>query len=104
MASARRGDRATVKSCADREHVVLATLLQAIQEVGVVAVVGVRGHAGLAHTLCLGLVEQVQGDLRLGLEADLLGHMGLGTSGQVFCPVPGQVQPGRTGQATVRSA
>ena len=41
------------------------------------------------------MVEQGQGDLRLGLEANLRGHMGLGTSGQVFSPVPGQVQPGR---------
>ena len=33
---------------ADSDHVVLATLLQAIQEVGVVAVVGVRSHTGAA--------------------------------------------------------
>src|SRR5271165_1807527 len=63
--------------------------------VAYVAGVRIGGHAGPAHTPGLGLVEQGQGDLRLGLEGDLLGHMGLGTSAQVFGPVPGQVQPSR---------
>src|SRR5271165_4887706 len=80
---------------ADGHHRALAALLQAVQEVGIVAGVRIGGHAGPAHTPGLGLVEQGQGDLRLGLEGDLLGHMGLGTSGQVFGPVPGQVQPSR---------
>src|SRR5271166_540108 len=80
---------------ADGSHIALAALLQAVQEVGIVAVVRIGGHAGPAHIPGLGLVEQGQGDLRLGLEADLLGHMGLGTSGQVFGPVPGQGQLSR---------
>ena len=85
---------ATAKSRADGDHVPLAALLQAGQEVRVVAVVGVGGHAGLAHAPGLGPVQQVQGDLRLGLEGDLLGHLGLLAAVGVVGPVLGQVEPG----------
>ena len=55
----------------NRHYVTLATFLQALQEVLVVAVVCVTGHTLPAHPPSLSSVQQVQGDLQLGLEGDL---------------------------------
>jgi hypothetical protein len=72
----------------------LPTPFQASQEVGVVAVVGVGDHAGVAHAPLLGPVEQLPRDLGLGLEGDRLGDLGLGPAVGIVGPVLGQVEPG----------
>src|SRR3954451_24030914 len=79
---------------ADGDHIPLAALLQALQEVGIVAVVGVGGHARKAHAPGPGAVQQVQGDLRLGLERHLRGHVGPLPSDWILGPGTRQVKPG----------
>jgi hypothetical protein len=74
---------------ADGDHGPLAALLQAAQEVGVVAGVGVGGHAGAAHAPGLGPVQEVQGDLRLGPEGEIRGLLGLLAAVGVVGPVLG---------------
>src|SRR5215471_14886349 len=68
---------------ADSVDVTLLAQLQARQEIGVVAVVAVGGHTGVADAQFSGAVEQVQGDLLLGLELDVLGDVGLLSAGRV---------------------
>src|SRR5271166_519220 len=77
---------------ADGDHVVLSALLQAVQEVGVVAVVGVGGHAGAANAPIPSPVKKIQGDLRLGLEDDFLGYFRLRATVGVVGPGLGQVE------------
>ena len=51
---------------ADRDHIGFTTLLQAGQEVRIIPVIGIGGDAGVANPPAVGLVQQREGDLRLG--------------------------------------
>ena len=75
------------------DYVTLLAQLQARQEIGVVAVVAVGGHGRVADAQFSGVIEQGQGNLGLGLERDVLGHLGLLAAGLIEGPLLGQIQP-----------
>jgi hypothetical protein len=78
----------------------LAALLQAIEEVGIIAIIGITGHAGVSHPAGPGFIQQCQGKLGFGLKADRLRDMRLFTPRPIGRPRLRQVQPGghRPGQ------
>ena len=47
-----------------------------------------------AHAPGLGSVQQLQGDLRLGLEDEILGDLGLLAAVGILSPVFGHIEPG----------
>src|SRR6202021_948253 len=74
-------------------HIALAKLGDAPAQLGIVAIAGVHQHhvagkAGLARP-----ADLIEGDLRLGLERDLLGHPRLAATYIVLDPRLRQVQP-----------
>lgn len=74
-------------------HATPVPLLQAGQEIGVIAVVGVGDHAGMPDPVGTGPVEQRQGDPGLGREGHVLGDLGLAAAFRVVGPALVQGQP-----------
>src|SRR6516225_7781646 len=71
---------------ADGHHVAFLPLVQTIEEIRVVPIVGVGRDAGVRHAQSAGLVEQGQGDLGLGAEDHVVGNMSLGSAEGVVGP------------------
>ena len=56
-------------------------------------VTGVRQHDPLRHALGARGLDLVKGDLRFGLEQDVLGHAGFCPANRIGCPILGKVEP-----------
>ena len=72
-------------------------LLQAIEERGIVAVIGITRDTRVRHATRLRLVQQGQRDLGFGLKGDGLRHMGLLAARGILGPLARQIQPRRHG-------
>ncbi len=68
---------------------------QAGQEIWIVAIVGIRGDAHVRHAPSPCLIEQVQGNLRLGLKGHVIRYAGALQALGVFSPCCWQVQAHR---------
>src|SRR6266540_4546642 len=78
--------------CPDGHDIPLVAGLQTIQELRVVAVVGVGGHARVRYAPLPQPIQQRQGNLRLGLELHVVGDVGLGAACGIRTPLLGQIQ------------
>lgn len=58
-------------------HVTFPPLLQAVQEIRIVPVVGITGNARVAHPTSIGFIPQRQRNLCLGLKGDVRRHVRL---------------------------
>ena len=88
-----------------RHHMALTALLQAVEEMRIIAVISVAGHTGVPHSTDIGFIQQRQGKLCFGLKPDRSRDMRLLTPRLIGRPLLWQVQPRvATGQASVRSA
>src|SRR5215831_8386763 len=58
-------------------HVTFPACFQTVEEVGIIAVISVAGHAAVLHPTGLGFIQQRQGNLRFGLKPDRSRHVRL---------------------------
>ena len=64
-------------------------------------VTGIRQHDALRHTLGARGLDLVEGDLRFGLEHDVLGHAGSCPANRIGCPILGKIEAKGDRQARV---
>jgi hypothetical protein len=83
--------RAHGEIAAHRHHIAQRAPFELVEEEGLVAVVGVRGHCGERDALGTRPVKQVDGDRGLGLEVDVRGNMDLGAPLGITGPVLGKL-------------
>src|SRR5215469_8550984 len=76
-----------------RGHVTFPACFQAIEEMRIIAIISVAGHAGMLHPTGLGFIQQCQGQLCFGLKPDRVRDMRLLTPRLIHRPLLGQVQP-----------
>ena len=86
------------------DHAALAARLEPVQERRVVPVVGVARYAGVRDAERAGLVEQRQGEVRLGVERDVRGDVARRRRSASPAQLAGRYKRTSTGQASVRSA
>src|SRR6266545_5742997 len=79
----------------DRDHIALAASFQPVEKVGIVAVIGIGCDTGVRNAPGIGLIQQCQGQLGLGLKLNGIGNVGLGPSCRIRTPRLRQIQPGR---------
>src|SRR6516164_1333284 len=75
-------------------HVAFPALFQTVEEMRVIAVISVAGHAAMRHPTGLGFIKQRQGKLRFSLKLDGGGDVRLLAPRLIRRPLLWQVQPG----------
>src|SRR6516165_7257519 len=75
-------------------HVAFPALFQTVEEMRVIAVISVAGHAAMRHPTGLGFIQQRQGKLRFSLKLDGGGDVRLLAPRLIRRPLLWQVQPG----------
>jgi len=76
-----------------RSHVAFLALFQTVEEMRIIAVISVAGHAAIRHPTGLGFIQQRQGKLRFSLKLDRSGDVRLLTPRLIRRPLLEQVQP-----------
>lgn len=69
-----------------------ATILQSVEEIGIVTVIAIRDDAGLVDPTRICFIEQIECDFSFGLKSDLRRHVGFGTPCWVISPLTRQVE------------
>src|SRR5215472_3833588 len=58
-------------------HIAIPAFLQAVEEMRIIAIISVAGHAPVLHLTNIGFIQQRQGNLRFSLKPDCGGNMRL---------------------------
>src|SRR5215472_7758463 len=84
-------------------HVTFPACFQAVEEMRIIAVISVAGHARVLHSTGVGFIQQRQGNLRFSLKPDRSGNVRLLAPRLIRRPLLWQVQPGghRPGQGAL---
>src|SRR6516162_378843 len=80
-------------------HVAFPALFQTVEEMRVIAVISVAGHAAMRHPTGLGFIQQRQGKLRFSLKLDGGGDVRLLAPRLIRRPLFGRYSRVATGQA-----
>src|SRR5215472_6861604 len=83
-----------------RGHVTFPACFQAIEEMRIIAVISIAGHASVLHSTDVGFIQQRQSKLRFSLKPDRSRDVRLLTPRLIGHPLLWQIQPGgyRPGQ------
>src|SRR5215831_13992945 len=68
-------------------HVAFPACFQTIEEMRIIAVIGITGHTGVPHPTGLGFIQQRQSKLRFSLKPDRSGDMRMLTPRFIRCPL-----------------
>jgi len=77
------------------DHVTFLAGFQAVEEMGIVPIIGITGDARVPHPTGIGLIQQRQGNLGFGLKGNSLRNMRLLAPRGVLRPRLRQIQPRR---------